>query len=124
MMRFVSAKPPGTMADRRTLLLPVVIGKRELDANLLLGLLASEAGYRVLIGLRHSIDNTPRYGEALYLAKNVRQNFVTRLTTMVDSDNRSTRLRLCGRYTLYAAAFAEHHRSKKRARHQAADGAP
>jgi surface carbohydrate biosynthesis protein len=76
MMRSVSAKLPGTMAERRTLLLPVVIGKRELDANLLLGLLASEAGYRVLIGLRHSIDNTPRYGEALYLAKNVRQNFV------------------------------------------------
>jgi surface carbohydrate biosynthesis protein len=64
------------MAERRTLLLPVVIGKRELDANLLLGLIAAEAGYRVLIGLRHSIDNTPRYGEALYLAKNVRQNFV------------------------------------------------
>jgi surface carbohydrate biosynthesis protein len=64
------------MAERRTLLLPVVIGKRELDANLLLGLIAAEAGYRILIGLRHSIDNTPRYGEALYLAKNVRQNFV------------------------------------------------
>jgi surface carbohydrate biosynthesis protein len=64
------------MAERRTLLLPVVIGKRELDANLLLGLIAAEAGYRVLIGLRHSIDNTQRYGEALYLAKNVRQNFV------------------------------------------------
>ena len=64
------------MAERKTLLLPVVIGKRELDANLLLGLIAAEAGYRVLIGLRHSIDNTPRYGEALYLAKNVRQNFV------------------------------------------------
>jgi surface carbohydrate biosynthesis protein len=64
------------MAEGRTLLLPVVIGKRELDANLLLGLIASEAGHRVLIGLRHSIDNTRRYGEALYLAKNVRQNFV------------------------------------------------
>ena len=64
------------MPERKTLLLPVVIGKRELDANLLLGLIAAEAGYRVLIGLRHSIDNTPRYGEALYLAKNVRQNFV------------------------------------------------
>jgi surface carbohydrate biosynthesis protein len=67
---------PVTMPERRTLLLPVVIGKRELDGNLLLGVIAAEAGYRVLIGLRHSIDNTPRYGEALYLAKNVRQNFV------------------------------------------------
>jgi surface carbohydrate biosynthesis protein len=64
------------MAERRTLLLPVVIGKRELDANLLLGLLASEAGFRVLVGLRHSIDNTARHGRAVYLAKNVRQNFV------------------------------------------------
>ncbi len=58
-----------------TLYIPIDIASRELDAKLLLGLVAAERGISVVLGRRVSVDS-PRFAPGVYLAKNVRSSFV------------------------------------------------
>jgi surface carbohydrate biosynthesis protein len=53
------------------ILLPVETASRELDAKLLLGLFAAEAGFRCHIGMMRQL-HAPGYPPSIYISKSVR----------------------------------------------------
>jgi len=57
------------------LYVPIEIAARELDAKLLLGLVAAERGMSVVLGRRLDVDS-PRFSPGVYMAKNVRGGFI------------------------------------------------
>ena len=59
------------MQQRRDILLPVETSNRELDAKLLLGLFAAEAGYRCHLGTLTKIQ-APGFPPSIYVSKSVR----------------------------------------------------
>ena len=59
------------MQTRRDILLPVETSNRELDAKLLLGLFAAEAGYRCHLGTLTRIQ-APGFPPSIYVSKSVR----------------------------------------------------
>lgn len=72
-------------------------------------LLVSSANAQSAFQFRPSFSLTQMHDSNLFSTPtNVREDFITRLTPTVDSDYRSTRLRLAGHYSLDAEAFAEH----------------
>jgi len=76
---------------------------------LILLLLVSSANAQSEFQIRPAISLTQLHDSNLFsTAANVRRDFITRLTPTVDSDYRSRRLRIAGRYALDAEAFAEH----------------